>query len=135
MPQSVAVQVKRYDHITIIVSDIEATRHFYVDLLGMEQVHRPAFDIPGIWLQIGDIQIHVTQEGDRSGLAGWGDRQVGKFAFGHHFAFEVDDCVAAIDILRSHGVEAASPLQTRPDGIQQVYFFDPDNHVVELFSR
>ena len=74
------IQVKRYDHMTIISKDLEATRHFYVDLLGMDEVDRPAFPFPGIWLQCGDISIHVTQESPEAGKAGWGDRGVVKIS-------------------------------------------------------
>ena len=130
-----AVQVNRYDHITIISSDLEATRRFYVDLLGMEEVARPAFPFPGSWFQTGSMQIHVTLESEEAGQAGWGDRGVKITPRGHHFAFEVDDCEAAIEALTAEGVEVASPLQTRPDGIKQVYFYDPDRHLVELFSQ
>lgn len=129
------VQVNRYDHITIISADLAATRRFYVDLLGMEEVDRPAFGFPGSWFQIGTMQIHVTQESDESGQAGWGDRGVKITPRGHHFAFEVDDVEKAIEALSTEGVEIASPLQTRPDGIRQVYFYDPDKHLVELFSN
>ena len=129
------VQVNRYDHITIISKDLDATRRFYVEMLGMDEVARPAFPFPGLWLQTDVMQIHVTQESDEAGQAGWGDRSVKITPRGHHFAFEVDDCESAIPALIAEGVEIASPLQTRPDGIKQVYFYDPDKHLVELFSN
>jgi catechol 2,3-dioxygenase-like lactoylglutathione lyase family enzyme len=129
------VQVNRYDHITIISADLAATRRFYVDLLGMDEVDRPAFGFPGLWFQIGTMQIHVTQEGEESGQAGWGDRSVKITSRGHHFAFEVNNVEEAIEALSAEDVEIASPLQTRPDGIKQVYFYDPDRHLVELFSE
>ena len=130
-----AVQVNRYDHITIISADLPATRRFYVDLLGMDEVPRPAFGFPGLWFQVGAMQIHVTQESEEAGQAGWGDRGVKITPRGHHLAFEVDNCEDAIEALLAEGVEIASPLQTRPDGIKQVYFYDPDKHLVELFSN
>ncbi len=130
-----AVQVNRYDHITIISAGLAATRRFYVELLGMDEVERPAFGFPGMWFQVGTMQIHVTQESEESGQAGWGDRSVQIIPRGHHFAFEVDDVEGAIEALTAEGVEIASPLQARPDGIRQVYFYDPDRHLVELFSK
>ena len=128
------VQAKRFDHMTIISADLDATRHFYVDLLGLEEVARPNFPFPGLWFQLGDVAIHVTQSDENSGLAGWGDRQVKITSRGHHYAFEVDDCIAATHKLEQAGVKIASPPQTRPDGIKQVYFYDPDGHLVELYS-
>jgi len=31
------LQVRTFDHVTLIVADVEATRNFYVGLLGMEE--------------------------------------------------------------------------------------------------
>ena len=42
---------------------------------------------------------------------------------------------AGVAVAREHGIEIASGPQTRPDGIRQVYFYDPDRHVVELYSN
>ena len=33
-------------------ADAEASRQFYVELLGMTEVDRPAFDFQGAWFQI-----------------------------------------------------------------------------------
>ena len=36
-----AINVTSFDHVTIICADLEATRRFYVDFLGMTEVPRP----------------------------------------------------------------------------------------------
>ena len=41
------------DHITLVASDLEASRRFYVDVLGMREVERPDFGFPGLWFQLG----------------------------------------------------------------------------------
>ena len=129
------IAVTSFDHVTIICADLDATRKFYVDLLGMAEVQRPAFAFPGFWFQIGHVQIHATQSSSESGQAGWADRGTKEIARGHHFAFAVDDVVQALEIVRAHGVPIASELQQRPDGFKQVYLYDPDGHIVELVSR
>ena len=129
-----SIKVKAIDHVTIIASDLEATRKFYVDGLGMEEVARPDFDFPGSWFQAGATQIHVTLESPEAGKAGWGDRGVKIASRGHHFAFEVDDAMAATETAKSLGFQIAREPKHRPDGAIQVYFYDPDGHVVELFS-
>jgi catechol 2,3-dioxygenase-like lactoylglutathione lyase family enzyme len=134
MSANLPIKVKSLDHVTIISSDLEATRKFYVDGLGMEEVARPAFDFPGLWFQAGATQIHVTLESPESGKAGWGDRGVQIPSRGHHFAFEVDDAIAATETARALGFQIAREPKSRPDGAIQVYFDDPDGHVVELFS-
>jgi catechol 2,3-dioxygenase-like lactoylglutathione lyase family enzyme len=128
------LKVQPIDHITLVVADLEATRDFYVNILGMEEVPRPAFDFPGAWFQAGSTQIHATVSDEHSGLAGWADRSVGKLSRGHHFAFAVEDAVAAAQFLTDKGIEIKDGPKHRPDGPTQIYFHDPDGHLVELFS-
>ncbi len=130
------------DHITLIISDIERTRHFYCELLGMRQVPRPDFDFPGLWLNPTDPEpgepvralIHATVESDLAGKSGWGDQAVKSLSRGHHFAFEVEDASSACEQLRSQGVTIAIEPRQRPDGPTQFYVQDPDGHVIEFFS-
>ena len=65
------IQVQHIDHVTIVISDLEATRQFYVNVLGMEEVTRPGFSFPGLWLQAGPTQIHATLESPEAGQPGW----------------------------------------------------------------
>ena len=116
-------------------ADLDATRRFYVDFLGMTQVPRPAFKFPGLWFQLGNLQIHATQESPEAGKAGWADRGGKTVSRGHHIAFAVSDVSEALKIVEQHGVRIASPLQQRPDGFKQLYLYDPDGHVVELVSN
>lgn len=128
------VRATAFDHVTIICADLEATRRFYVNFLGMQEVPRPAFKFPGLWFQLGHVQIHATQESREAGKAGWDDRGRTIVSRGHHIAFAVDDMAAALKLAEAHGVPIASPLQERPDGFKQVYVSDPDGHLVELVS-
>ena len=49
MSDPAPINVKHIDHVTLVVKDVEASRRFYVDLLGMTDVPRPAFslEVPG----------------------------------------------------------------------------------------
>ena len=129
------IQVKQIDHVTIVIADIESTRQFYVNVLGMDEVERPAFNFPGIWFQAGATQIHATTESPESGRAGWGDRGTTVASRGHHFAFEVDNAEAVASELRDLGIEIVAGPKHRPDGPLQLYVRDPDGHLVELFSQ
>jgi catechol 2,3-dioxygenase-like lactoylglutathione lyase family enzyme len=134
MPQS-PLQVRKFDHITLIVSDLEATRNFYVNVLGMSEPKRPNFDFPGAWFEIDGVQIHATVESELAGKAGWGDRKVISISRGHHFAFEVADVEAAFESVKELGIEVGDGPKVRPDGAHQLYIYDPDRHLVELFSN
>jgi catechol 2,3-dioxygenase-like lactoylglutathione lyase family enzyme len=135
MAQRTAIGVTSFDHVTLICADLEATRQFYVELLGMKEVPRPAFGFPGLWFQIGNVQIHATQQSAEAGRGGWADRGNTVVSRGHHIAFAVDDVATALKIADAHNVRIASPLQQRPDGFKQAYLYDPDGHVVEIVSR
>jgi len=126
------IQVQHIDHVTLIVKSVEASRQFYVGLLGMTEVVRPAFDFQGAWFQAGATLIHLIEEHDRSGPAGYPDSVVKKSSRNHHFAFEVDDAKAAAETLKARGIELVDDAKTRPDGAVQVFLTDPDGHVVEL---
>jgi catechol 2,3-dioxygenase-like lactoylglutathione lyase family enzyme len=129
------LKAKSFDHITLTVSDLDATRHFYANLLGLLEIPRPAFDFPGAWFTVGGVQIHATVACPLAGQAGWGDRQAQKVSRGHHFAFEVADFDEALAELAKWSIPIADGPQQRPDGAKQVYVYDPDGHLVELFSQ
>ena len=129
-----ALQVHSFDHITLIVSDLNATRELYVDVLGMSELPRPDFDFPGAWFGVDGVQIHATVASELAGQAGWGDRQVKSVSRGHHFAFEVTDVNAAFKHVTRLGIPVGDGPKTRPDGAHQLYIYDPDHHLVELFS-
>src|SRR5262245_45482349 len=135
MSQHAKIGVNSFDHVTIICADLDATRRFYVDVLGMKEVARPEFKFPGLWFQVGRMQIHATQENLEAGKAGWTDRGNTVVSRGHHIAFAVEDVAKALEVVAARGVRIASPLQRRPDGYKQLYLYDPDGHLVELVSE
>ena len=126
--------VRHIDHVTLVVRDVEASRQFYVGLLGMTEVPRPAFSFGGAWFQAGATLIHLIAEHDRSGPAGYPVEVLVKSSRNHHFAFEVDDAYTAAAALKAKGIPLIDDVKLRPDGAVQVFLADPDYHVVELCS-
>ncbi len=131
MPTS-PIQVQHIDHITLVVRDVEASRKFYVGLLGMQEVPRPAFTFDGAWFRAGATLIHLIGAHDRSGPAGYPVEVLVRSSRNHHFAFEVEDARDAAEKLKSLGVTLLDDAKLRPDGAVQVFLTDPDHHVVEL---
>ncbi len=125
------VGVKALDHVTLVVKDLERSRRFYVDGLGMQEVPRPAFSFAGSWFQAGNTQIHLILEHEGSGPAGEAESRP-RSSRTHHFAFLVDDAQATVDRLQALGIPIACGPQERPDGAVQVFVADPDGHMVEL---
>lgn len=128
------IRVHQIDHVTLVVRDLDASRRFYVDLLGMTVVPRPAFDFAGAWFQAGSTLIHLILESDRSGPAGVNEDGHTKSSRGHHLAFSVDDAAAAATELDAAGVTFISKPKRRPDGAIQTFILDPDGHIIELCS-
>ena len=61
-PNTRHIAVKSLDHATLVVKDLDRSRRFYVDVLGMREVPRPAFSFAGSWFQAGATQIHLILE-------------------------------------------------------------------------
>jgi catechol 2,3-dioxygenase-like lactoylglutathione lyase family enzyme len=134
MTTATSIVVKTLDHVTLVVKDLETSRKFYCDLLGMEEMDRPNFSFGGSWFQAGATQIHLILEHDESGPAGENTSIQKKSSRNHHFAFEVDDVHAAAQVLQERGIPLISGPKSRPDGAVQVFVNDPDGYVVELTS-
>lgn len=126
-----SIRVRHIDHVTIVVSNLDRSRDFYVGLLGMTEVPRPAFSFAGLWFQAGATLLHLIEQHDQSGLAGTDEARSGNSRC-HHFAFEVDDANAAAAHLQDLGIGLVSEPKLRPDGAVQMFLEDPDGHLVEL---
>lgn len=133
--KSALLSAKIIDHITLVVKDLRKSEWFYRDVLGMRPVERPGFGFPGLWFQAGPTQIHMNVAGDEAGNAGLAKCNGSSTSRGFHFAFEVDDCDEAAKILTDNGIEIVVGPKTRPDGPRQLYIYDPDDHLVEVFSK
>ena len=48
-------------HVALSVSDLARARSFYVDAMGLEELRRPDFGVPGAWFRLGDRQLHVLE--------------------------------------------------------------------------
>ena len=127
----------RLQHCGLLVADLERSRRFYGEALGLEELPRPAsFTFGGAWFALGDTEIHLLAEADSTGRAGIpppGPGLAGGLAT--HLALEVDDLAAWQERLGAHGVSPASGPMPRGDGVDQLFVFDPDGYVVELFQR
>jgi glyoxylase I family protein len=128
------IRVRQIDHVTLVVQDLARSRRFYVEVLGMSPAERPAFRFPGLWFQAGSTQIHLIEANAESGPARVFVPEECLISRTRHFAFEVEDALAARDRLVELGMDIADGPKQRPDGPTQVYVFDPDRNLVELFS-
>ncbi len=120
------VAVAGYSHVAICVSDVEKSRHFYGEQLGLETVNRPDFGFPGEWYVVGTLQLHLMQ---RENDAGAGE------GIGPHFALYIprEDFHSEVERLREAGVEVmVEPNHREIDDIWAAFCKDPDGNIIEL---
>lgn len=118
------MKIDELNHVALHVSDLEASRRFYGETLELPSLPRPDFSFPGAWFRIGQVQeLHLI--GER--MAG----PVKEESRTGHFAMRVPDMAAAEQHLRRKGVPFRGPM-LRPDGARQIFFEDPDGHLVEF---
>lgn len=117
--------ITRVHHIARVTDQPEASTAFYRDVLGFREIKRPPFNFRGAWLYNFGVQIHVIENPELAQLA----RQPNS-GLANHLALEVGDVELAKQRLDEHGV--AYFEQVNAGGIHQVFFQDPDGHIVEI---
>lgn len=128
------IQVQGIDHVTLVVGDLERSRAFYCDVLGMELTERPDFPFAGLWFQAGETQIHLILGNETAAEPGYPNlTEQTQAGVAHHFAFRVRDAHESAEKLEGLGVRIMGGPRPRPDGAIQLWFYDPDGHVVEVF--
>ncbi|MEQ1769386.1 MAG: VOC family protein [Devosia sp.] len=122
-------------HVSVIVTDLDRSSAFYRGLFGLSPIERPPFTIPGQWLGVGDLAIHLTVHADghfRDKLVDNNDT---------HFAFHTDDFEACVAHAVTRGfVEngaADDPMTMTVKrqglaGFPQAYLLDPDRNIIEV---
>lgn len=117
------MQITRLDHYNISPRDLEASRRFYKEVIGLREGHRPPFKAPGAWLYVGDQPVvHLLVKPERK------DGPTGRL---DHIAFQANGLGDMIDHLRRHKARFA----IRPSngfGFHQLFVHDPDGVLIEL---
>ena len=114
-------------HVTVKTANLEVTRDFYRDILGLEVGFRPDLNFPGYWLYCGDTPVvHLVPEG--SAIGGGPSFDTGPF---DHFAFLASDFDGIKAKLDRHGVKYRENHVNRPP-IDPLFFPDNNNVMVEL---
>ena len=110
------------------VSDLEAARRFYRDLLGFEETLYGEGADGRYWYLVGDsARLGIWTE--QVGLAG------GRGGAHVHYAFSLADAEidGLLERLRETEAEVEGPIQLGPG--RAVYLTDPDGNVVEFWSQ
>ena len=118
--------ISGYSHVAVDVDDIEAARAFYCLKLGFEELERPDLGIPGLWLRVGDLQLHLAEIPAMGRPAGF-----------PHLALHVptEQFAATCEALRADGVRFLGEPSSRVDFgtvVWAAFITDPAGNVIEL---
>lgn len=115
-------------HVAVRTLDVEATRKFYCDVLGMKEAFRPDLGFPGHWLLMGNTMIHTLggeMAKDTNGKWVPGGGAVDHIALGARNYDEMRET------FRTHGIEWRE--NAIPEAhIWQLFVKDPSGVFVEL---
>ena len=129
----------KLEHYLVLSDDVDRTRDFYRDVLGMREGFRPKLDFAGYWLYVGDTaSIHI---GDWASYSVW-TQSVGipistraeSTGAVDHIAFNASGFDEMRARLKSHGIEPSENLLDEI-GLRQLFFYDPNGVPIELNFR
>jgi catechol 2,3-dioxygenase-like lactoylglutathione lyase family enzyme len=118
------------DHFLVLTDDIDATRDFWCDALGLEVGERPPLEFPGYWLYAdGRPCVHVAE---RSAYVAHSGRVGIPAATGpvEHVAFDDGDLDAVVERLRRGRIPAAQ--NEVPGVMRQFFVHDPNGVKIEI---
>lgn len=124
------MQIKDILHIAIRTMDLDATKKFYGEVLGLAVDPKRPAAVPaaGVWYDFKDTQIHVI-----AGPAAYGDADPGTFGGGNidHFAVRAVDYDAWRAHLEKHDCDYRQNV-VADLGQWQLFTRDPNGIVIEL---
>jgi catechol 2,3-dioxygenase-like lactoylglutathione lyase family enzyme len=130
--------ITELNHFLLVAKDLERTKEFYQNVLGLEIAERPDFGFPGYWLKAGeDICVHLASQEPNEirdqfllkkhpkGTAGSGSVD--------HIAFLAKNAEEVRNRIQQSNVEMhfRSFPEAKPP-LFQIFLKDPDDVTIEL---
>jgi catechol 2,3-dioxygenase-like lactoylglutathione lyase family enzyme len=125
------------EHFLLQTEDIEATKNWYVKVLGLRVGPCPDFKFPVYWLYLGERDVlHITTGGknvsdNRKTYVGQESQATHGTGVIDHVAFRASGLEATIEHLKRNNIEFKE-RQVDDQGLYQLFLFDPNGVKVEL---
>src|SRR5437762_14239797 len=92
------LEVTQIDHVSVLITNVERSRRFYRDVLGLKEIAKPrTFDFVVLWFDLGNQQLHLLLRDRPDALSP------------RHFALRVADVRAARTYFRERGIALTEP--------------------------
>ena len=108
----------------LVVSDIQRSRSFYEDLLGLKVI----VDFGENITFQGDFAIHLKSHYQKL----IDNKEIQHGANNFEIYFEEDDLEGIVQLLKGNGITFVHELREQPWKQRVVRFYDPDHHIIEV---
>ena len=128
--------ITQMQHYMVLSKNLEKTRHFYCDVLGLRTGFRPPFDFEGLWIYVGDVAVvhFATQTSyEVSGRVEAAGKRHGSGSV-EHIAFSADNYDELVSSFDRHGVKYRATKVPDSD-LRQLFVLDPDGIQIEINIR
>jgi catechol 2,3-dioxygenase-like lactoylglutathione lyase family enzyme len=118
---TVPSQFSQIDHCSVIITDVERSRRFYRDVLGLKEINKPrTFDFVVLWFDLGNMHIHLLLKEEPDTISP------------RHFALRVADATSARTYFRERGlaIQETTPIP----GADRFFISDPDGNRIEIIQ-
>jgi catechol 2,3-dioxygenase-like lactoylglutathione lyase family enzyme len=116
-----SLPILKIDHCSVIITDVERSRRFYCDLLGLREINKPrTFDFVVVWFDLGDQHLHLLLKDKPDTISA------------RHFALRVADAVQAREYFRAQhiAIQETTPIP----GADRFFIADPDGNRIEIIQ-
>jgi len=117
------------NHVAVYIYDLKKSTDFYTNIIGLKVIPEPFHDGKHTWFKVGEhSQLHLIE----------GAAAVTDHVKNSHLCFSVGSMDDFIGVLNKNNIAfesaagAAKAVTTRPDGVKQIYFKDPDGYWIEI---
>jgi catechol 2,3-dioxygenase-like lactoylglutathione lyase family enzyme len=115
------IQITQIDHVSVLITDVERSRRFYRDLLGLKEIAKPrTFRFVALWFELGNQQLHLLQKPQPDTRSP------------RHFALRVRDVQQARSYMRERGIPFEET--TLIPGCDRFFIHDPDGNRIEIIQ-
>jgi glyoxylase I family protein len=132
--------LRRIHHIALNVKDMQASRHFYGNILGLHEL--TGDEVPPTLIELvasGKVANFVTPDNTvvdlfwEPNLSPPNPDPERSFTRAYHLAFDIDPQLfdRAVEVIRQNKIAIAHGPVSRPTG-RGVYFYDPDGFMLEI---
>ncbi len=131
--------LKRLEHFLVLTNDIDATKDFYCNALGMSVGLRPELEFPGYWVYLDEIPVvHIA---DFQAYIVWTKKVGIPVSSGppgtgalDHVAFNAKGFDSMFESLSTQGFTLSHNILA-DIGLKQIFLEDPNGLSIELNFR